>query len=193
MSGDILFLAHRIPFPPDRGDKIRSWHLLRHLSGLARVHLASLADDSADAAHLPALREALGNRLGEAQVEVRRTGKAAAGARALLERKPASLALFDSRALRAFVRRILASGRVGTVFAYSGQMAQFVPAGLSQRFVMDLGDVDSAKFAQYAEEGAGPREINPLNPRYRLKIAAWRRLPLWLANRIGPMIARGLG
>ena len=52
---DILFLAHRIPFPPDRGDKIRSWHLLKALGQLARVHLACFADDAADAAHLPAL------------------------------------------------------------------------------------------------------------------------------------------
>ena len=157
MTGrDILFLAHRIPFPPDRGDKIRSWHLLRHLSGLAPVHLACFADDEADAAHLPALRATLGGRLGEAHVEVRRTGKAAAGARALVERRPVSLALFDSRALRAFVERMLAGGRIGTVFGYSGQMAQFIPAGLPQRFVMDLGDVDSAKFGQYAQEGTGP-------------------------------------
>lgn len=42
-------------------------------------------------------------------------------------------------------------------------------------------------------DGAGPREINPLNPKYRLQIAAWQRLPLWLANRVGPIIARGLG
>lgn len=153
---DILFLAHRIPFPPDRGDKIRSWNLLRHLSGLARVHLACFADDSGDAAHLPALRAALGDRLGETVVEIRRTGRAAAGARALLERKPASLTLFDSPRLHAFVGQMLASQRVGAVFAFSGQMAQFVPERLSQRFVMDLGDVDSAKFAQYAEEKAGP-------------------------------------
>jgi hypothetical protein len=75
---EMLFLAHRIPFPPDRGDKIRSWHILDHLAGLARVHLACFADDEADAAHLPALREALGGRLGEAHVEVRRTGRAVA-------------------------------------------------------------------------------------------------------------------
>lgn len=153
---DILFLAHRIPYPPDRGDKIRTWHVLKHLSGLGRVHLACLADDEADAAHLPALREALGGRLGEAQVAVRGSGKAAAGARALIEGKPVSLTLFDSPILRAFVGHQLASGRIGTVFAFSGQMAQFVPERLDQRFVMDFGDVDSAKFAQYADEGAGP-------------------------------------
>ena len=153
---DILFLAHRIPFPPDRGDKIRSWHLLDHLGRIGRVHLACFADDAADAAHLPALRAAMGGRLGEAHVEIRRAGKAAAGARALLSGKPVSLTLFDSPKLRGFVDRMLAGGRIGTVFAFSGQMGQFVPHGLRQRFVMDLADVDSAKFAQYADEGAGP-------------------------------------
>ncbi|HST37143.1 MAG TPA: GNAT family N-acetyltransferase, partial [Allosphingosinicella sp.] len=37
------------------------------------------------------------------------------------------------------------------------------------------------------------RSVNPLDPKYRLKIAAWQKLPLWLANRVGPLIARGLG
>jgi len=41
--------------------------------------------------------------------------------------------------------------------------------------------------------GGAPREINPLNPRYRLKVEAWKKLPLWAANRIGPHISRGLG
>jgi FemAB-related protein (PEP-CTERM system-associated) len=41
--------------------------------------------------------------------------------------------------------------------------------------------------------GKAPREVNPQSPRYRLQVAAWQRLPLWLANRLGPPIARGLG
>ena len=48
MSGEILFLAHRVPYPPNRGDKIRSYHLLRYLSQHTRVHLIAFADDSAD-------------------------------------------------------------------------------------------------------------------------------------------------
>ncbi len=48
-------------------------------------------------------------------------------------------------------------------------------------------------YAVRTADGALPREVNPLNPRYRLKIAAWQRLPLWIANRVGPVIARGLG
>jgi sugar transferase (PEP-CTERM/EpsH1 system associated) len=168
---EILFLAHRIPYPPDRGDKIRSWNLIRHLATLGRVHLACFADDPADAAHLGALRAALGDRLGEAYVEVRTRGRAAAGARALIEGKPVSLTLFDSAKLGAFVQSKLAT--VDTVFAFSGQMAQFVPAGIRQRFVMDFGDVDSAKFAQYAEDGAGP--MRWVNRREGERLSAFER------------------
>ena len=44
-----------------------------------------------------------------------------------------------------------------------------------------------------AARGGAPREINPLNPRYRLKVEAWKKLPLWAANLFGPLISRGLG
>ncbi len=47
-------------------------------------------------------------------------------------------------------------------------------------------------FSRHAA-GAAPRSINPLDPKYRLQIAAWKRLPLWAANRMGPWISRGLG
>jgi FemAB-related protein (PEP-CTERM system-associated) len=48
-------------------------------------------------------------------------------------------------------------------------------------------------YAKYAEDGAAPRSINPLDAKYRFQVAAWQKLPLWLANRLGPMISRGLG
>ena len=152
MKPDLLFLAHRIPYPPDRGDKIRSWHLLKRLGETARVHLACFADDEADGAHLPALREAMGGALGESHVEIRRTSRAAAAARALIERRPVSLTAFDSPALRRFVHRLVREHDITAVLAFSGQMAQFVPAG--PRFVMDFVDMDSAKFEAYAESAA---------------------------------------
>lgn len=169
---EILFLAHRIPFPPDRGDKIRSFHELKHLAALGRVHLACFADDEADAAHLAGLREALGGALGEAHVEVRRTGRAAAGARALLEGKPVSLTLFDSGHLRGFVARILAERPISAIFAFSGQMAQFVPAETRARFVMDFGDVDSAKFEAYGRESGAMAAIHR---REGVRLAAFER------------------
>jgi polysaccharide biosynthesis protein PslH len=169
----VLFLAHRIPYPPNRGDKIRSWHMLRHIAGLARVHLACFADDEADAAHLPALREALGGRLGEVHLEVRRTGRFAAAAQALRTERPISLVMFDSAAMRAFVKRLLARGDVGAIFAFSGQMAQFVPQAARQRFVMDFVDMDSAKFGDYASEG--PETMRWVNAREADRLFSFER------------------
>ncbi|UZK66495.1 FemAB family XrtA/PEP-CTERM system-associated protein [Sphingomonas sp. M1-B02] len=42
-------------------------------------------------------------------------------------------------------------------------------------------------------EGAAPRDASPLNPKYRMQVAVWSKLPLAVANRVGPWIARGLG
>jgi sugar transferase (PEP-CTERM/EpsH1 system associated) len=155
MSADILFLAHRIPYPPDRGDKIRSWHVLKHLAGLGRVHVACFADDEADAAHLPAMKRELGDALGDIHVEARTVSKFAAAARAFPAGQPISLAMFDSLKLRTFVKDVLERQPIGTIYAFSGQMAQFVPQPCRARFLMDFVDMDSAKFADYAGEGSG--------------------------------------
>ncbi len=48
-------------------------------------------------------------------------------------------------------------------------------------------------YAKRAADGETPREINPLSPKYRLQVAAWQKLPLAVANRVGPWIAKGLG
>lgn len=51
----VLFLSHRIPFPPDRGDKIRSHHILKALAGMGPVHVGCFADTLPDKIHEPAL------------------------------------------------------------------------------------------------------------------------------------------
>lgn len=48
-------------------------------------------------------------------------------------------------------------------------------------------------YAGRAVTGGKARDINPLNPRYARKVELWKKMPLWLANRIGPLIAKGLG
>ena len=53
--GEILFLAHRVPFPPDRGDKIRSHHLLKGLAKLGPVHVGTFGETSHDMAQKSAL------------------------------------------------------------------------------------------------------------------------------------------
>ncbi|MDP5277963.1 FemAB family PEP-CTERM system-associated protein [Sphingomonas sp. DG1-23] len=44
-----------------------------------------------------------------------------------------------------------------------------------------------------APDGVAARKINPLDPRFSLQVRAWKRMPLWAANRLGPWIAQGLG
>jgi sugar transferase (PEP-CTERM/EpsH1 system associated) len=153
MKPDLLFLAHRIPFPPDRGDKIRSWHVLRHLARHATVHLACFADDEADAAHLPALREALGGALGETFVAPINPNKLLWVAKAYTGRLTINEAAMSSAGLQAFVDRILAERPVAGLYAFSVQMARYVPAGFRRPFVMDFVDFDSAKYADYARKG----------------------------------------
>jgi FemAB-related protein (PEP-CTERM system-associated) len=49
------------------------------------------------------------------------------------------------------------------------------------------------RYAKRVAAGETPREMNPMSPKYRLQVAAWKKLPLWLANAMGPVIAKGLG
>lgn len=168
MKPELLFLAHRIPYPPNRGDKMRSWHVLRHLGRYAKVHLGAFADDEADAAHLGALREAMGASLGEAYIEPRHR-KRSWPLRALLRNQPATVAAFHGGGMENFARAMLARPRVEAVFAFSIQMAQFVPAGARQRFVMDFVDFDSAKYAGYAADGRGLRKLALLREARRLE------------------------
>ena len=48
-------------------------------------------------------------------------------------------------------------------------------------------------YATRTADGEAARDVNPMSPKYRAQVALWQRLPLPIANRIGPMIARGLG
>ena len=50
---NLLLLIHRIPYPPNKGDKIRSYHLLKHLALHYKVHLATFVDDADDWQHVP--------------------------------------------------------------------------------------------------------------------------------------------
>ncbi|MDE2596174.1 MAG: TIGR03087 family PEP-CTERM/XrtA system glycosyltransferase [Sphingomonadales bacterium] len=146
---DVLFISHRIPFPPDRGDKIRSHNLLRHIATLAPVHVATFADDDDDMAYEAELADlAASYRL------VRRAKPLVlAGMQALASRQPVSLTAFHDAGLAAYVAEVLATRPIGTIFVFSGQMGQYVPADFAGRLVVDFVDVDSAKFEAYARRG----------------------------------------
>ncbi len=145
---DVLFVAHRLPFPPDRGDRIRGYHLIRHLAERARVHLVAFADNAGEAVVAPEFRELLAS----CSVVVRRKSRARAAAEALAVDKPLSLTAFADLRIGAAIERV---GPVDAAYIFSGQMAQYLPLATA-RTVMDFVDLDSAKFADYAAEARGP-------------------------------------
>jgi sugar transferase (PEP-CTERM/EpsH1 system associated) len=151
MRHEILFLSHRIPFPPDRGDKIRSHHIVKRLARLAPVHVATFADDDSDMAEeveLATLAHSyhLARRLKPLGV---------AGMQSLISGKPTSLHAFYDRDLATYVEQIVRERPIGTIFVFSGQMGQYVPAGFTGRVIVDLVDVDSAKFEAYSATTGG--------------------------------------
>lgn len=151
-SGEILFLAHRMPFPPDRGDKIHSHHVLRALAKIARVHVGCFADDPSDWTQEHVLADLAASYC----LVGRNKSLALAGLEALAKGLPISLTAFHDRKLAAWVTALLSTGRIGTIFVFSGQMGQYVPDGFVGRVILDLVDVDSAKFEAYALSGKLP-------------------------------------
>lgn len=146
---EILFLAHRAPFPPDRGDRIRSYNILKHLSARARVHLVAFVDDDA------AITDEDRALLGECVVVRRTKTQLRAAAEALATRRPVSLTAFADRRVTAAVEAIMQRHPIDAVYTFSGQMAQYLPAGVPVT-IMDFVDLDSAKFDAYADDAIGP-------------------------------------
>jgi sugar transferase (PEP-CTERM/EpsH1 system associated) len=148
---EILFLAHRIPFPPNRGDKIRSHHLLRELASLAPVHVGCFSESAED-------RSSAGDlaAISASYCLVPRTKPLVlAGAEAVLTGKPVSLTAFHSRRLEKWVHQTLLERPISSIVVFSGQMGQYLPAQFDGRTLIDLCDVDSAKFEGYAGAGEG--------------------------------------
>jgi polysaccharide biosynthesis protein PslH len=150
MIRKILFLAHRIPWPADRGDKIRSHHILKRLCEMGPVHVGTFADDERDMGFVGEMAGILAS----SHVELRRKPQWQASVEALLTGQPVSVCSFGSGSMQDWVDKLLATGQISHIFCFSGQMAQYVPASFNGRFIMDFVDVDSAKFESYAGEGS---------------------------------------
>lgn len=149
---DLLFLVHRIPFPPNKGDKIRSYHLLRHLNKNYRVHLATFIDDPEDWQHVGALRAMCADLycapLRPWAARLRSLG-------GLMRAEALSVPYYRHPGFARWVADKLS--RVRRALAFSSPMAQYLfDAGPQVRRVMDFVDVDSDKWRQYASSRHWP-------------------------------------
>jgi sugar transferase (PEP-CTERM/EpsH1 system associated) len=145
---ELLFLSHCVPNPPNKGEKIRAYHEISALARRHPVHLVCFARERAE------LQDAdkLHNLCSSVQVFPLfpfplRLG--AAGVR-FLAGQCLNSAFYSSRAMAKYVRELYARHRIGCAVAYSAVMARYVPQGA--RFVLDMQDVDSEKWLQYALE-----------------------------------------
>jgi len=146
---EILFLAHRVPFPPNRGDKIRGHHLLRKLASMAKVHVGCFSESAEDRASVSELEHVSASH----RVVQRSKPLVLAGAEAVLTGKPVSLTAFHSADLENWVHKALSERPISAIFVFSGQMGQYIPDDFDGRVIIDLCDVDSAKFENYAAAG----------------------------------------
>jgi polysaccharide biosynthesis protein PslH len=145
--GNLLYLVHRLPYPPNKGDKVRSYHLLKHLGLQHRVFLGTFVDDPDDEVHVPTVRALC------ADLHVTRLHPRAAklrSLRALPAGRPLTLDYYHSAALHTWVREVMAAHRIDAIVVFSSAMAQFVPEAPSMPVLVDFVDVDSAKWTQYA-------------------------------------------
>lgn len=153
---DLLFLCHRIPYPPNKGDKIRAYHWLDHLADRFRVHLGCFVDDPADLAHVPMLERRVA-RLAAIPLS---PGRARLGAvRRVRPGRPLSIGYYDDRRMWRFVEETASRWRPETVVAFSAAMAPYAAAVDGAKRLLDMVDVDSEKFAAYAEDSTGAARL----------------------------------
>ena len=169
----ILYLAHRIPYPPNKGEKTRCFHQLQFLSAKHSIDLFCFADSDMEAEGSKAL--AAFCRTVHVETLLPRTGYIRSATR-LLGDLPASVAYYDSPAMHKAVQKAIRATKYDLIFVYCSSMAQFIPLPAKAPVVIDFVDADSAKWAQYARAGSFPsswlyaREGSSL-ARYEKKIA----------------------
>lgn len=155
MKPALLYLVHRIPYPPNKGDKIRSYHLLRYLSQHYRVFLGAFIDDPHDWTYVSRLEtECDGCRfipLHPRQARIR-------SIKGLLQGKPLTIPYYADRKMRQWVEEVVAEQQITRVIVYSSAMAQYVTPHLAslERRVIDFVDIDSDKWRQYAMKKQWP-------------------------------------
>lgn len=164
----LLFIAHRVPYPPDKGERVRAFHELEALDEHFHVTLATLRHPGDD----PDASEAARAWCDELLLAPAggRTGLLRGGAN-LLTGRSVTEGYFASRQLRRHIRQAGRTAPFDLVLGYSSSTLPYVLSAPGAARAIDLVDVDSAKWDQYADT-ARP----PLRWVYRTEARAVRRL-----------------
>ncbi|NEX64180.1 TIGR03087 family PEP-CTERM/XrtA system glycosyltransferase [Noviherbaspirillum galbum] len=150
---DLLYLVHRIPFPPNKGDKIRSFHILKHLSTRYRVHLGTFIDDPKDWEYVDKVKALCAETC---IVPLNPTVAKLRSLSGFLHGEALSLPYYANRRLQLWVDTILGARRIDRALVFSSPMAQYLDGHRVARRVIDFVDVDSDKWRQYARSKRWP-------------------------------------
>lgn len=159
MSSRILYVTHRVPWPPDRGDRIRTWNILKFLSSRADVDLACLADEPVSDESIDALKS-VASRI--AIVPHSGPRRYVAGVRSLLWGGSITEGLFHSAALIRVLQEWGSDTKWTAALASSSGIAGYLSPeviGHSPRRWVDLIDVDSQKWMDYSRAAAIPKSL----------------------------------
>ena len=154
---NLIFLCHRFPFPPDKGEKIRAYHMLVHLAQQHTVHLGAFVEDHTEIRHPGSWRDII---RGECYVEPLGAVARLKMAAALLHGAPISASYFQSSRLAGWVDHILSTHNIDAAVVFSTAMAPYLLRQRNfdfQRVIFDMVDVDSDKWRQYARTASGLR------------------------------------
>jgi sugar transferase (PEP-CTERM/EpsH1 system associated) len=171
----ILMLAHKLPYPPRTGDKVRAYHVARHLAREHELTLACLVDEPDAAPALDALRREIPDL---EYASIARGRKRLRALLCLARGGSATMAYFDSPALRLRLGARLHDNPFDLIYASSSSMAQYVIRTRGIPLLMDFLDVDSDKWLQY-----GARHPFPGSWVYRLEGKRLREHELAIARR----------
>lgn len=154
---ELLYLVHRIPYPPNKGDKIRSHHLLKHLSQHFTVHLGAFVDHPDDWKYAQSLADMVSGTVRLLPLSPRQARlRSAAG---LLCGAPLTLPYYHDAGMRRWVRRLLAERPIRRAVVFSSAMAQYLEPYPELHRIVDFVDIDSDKWRQYAVQKSWPMNL----------------------------------
>lgn len=150
---DLLYLAHRLPYPPNKGDKIRSYHEVRLLAQHYRVHLGTFIDDPRDARYVSELQKHCASMLA---IPLNPRWAKLASLRGLLTNQALTLPYYRHARLQQWVDQTIRTYAVHKAVVFSSPMVQYLDRHLKCALITDFCDVDSAKWSRYAAEHRWP-------------------------------------
>lgn len=149
----IFFVCQRVPFPPDRGDKITTFNEIRHLSAAHEVHIFCLGDGMGDLDNIHGL-----HNYARSVTAVPVTGLKSRlrALKALLTGEPLSVAALCEVRLHDAIRRKFDELAPDLIMVYSCNVAQYAEHFTHVPRIMQFAELDSSRWGQYAERSRIP-------------------------------------